>query len=73
MNGQGYGAAVERGTVLRVMESGPVVESIDRPGLMTGGLTVMGNVTVSEGDTVFFVAFEDGTGLILAMAQAGEG
>lgn len=72
MSGYSYGAPVERGRVLRVSDGRAVVESVDRDGLITPPIMILAGLTVSDGDTVFFCAFEDGTGLVLAVLD-GEG
>ena len=72
MNEPGWGAPVERGHVLRLEQGRAVVDSVDRDGLTTAPLTLMPGLTVSEGDAVFFCAFDDGTGLVLAVL-GGEG
>lgn len=65
-----YGAPIERGKVLKVADEKPSVESIDRPGIITGPLDKNEGLTVSEGDTVFFCVFEDGSGLVFAKLTA---
>ncbi len=71
MDNNGYGAPVERGRVIRLIGGAPVVESIDRPGLITGELQTL--VAVSQGEAVFYCAFEDGSGLVLAVCTKGAG
>lgn len=67
-----YGAPIERGTVLNANNQRPTVESIDRPGAITGPLQVLQGMTVSSGDTVFYCAFDDGSGLVLAVYSEGD-
>jgi hypothetical protein len=73
MEKQVYGAAMERGTVVRMTSGKPVIESIDRPQMVTRPLPMPDGMTVSVGDTVFFFAFDDGSGMIMAKVQDGEG
>lgn len=63
------GAAVERGRITEVTETGSgtayTVESIDRPGAVTLTIPAMGD-RLAAGDVVYFSLFPDGTGIILS-------
>lgn len=59
------GTTVERGKIAEAAEAGYRVESLDRPGLISGAITGMDDTDYAEGDTVYFFLFRDGTGKIL--------
>ena len=58
-------AAVERGVVVSVQESGYKVQSYSRDGLTTPALPALSLDTYAEGDKVYFFMFDDGHGAIL--------
>lgn len=67
INGGGYGAPVERGTVRSIHDGRAIVVSLDRDGLVTRPLQMMGKA--AEGDAVFFCQFDDGTGVLFAKIE----
>ena len=64
-NNPPYGALIERGLVTKATESGYVVESSDRKGVVSPPITGITNEIYSAGDRVFFFLFDDGDGLII--------
>ena len=60
-----YGAFIERGQVTAAKEDGYIVESYDRPGVITPPIKGMNNEEHSAGDRVFFFLFNDGDGKII--------
>ena len=59
------GALVERGKVIRIGEDGKcVIESIDRPGVVTLPIAPPAGGAIKEGSTVIFCEFADGQGAI---------
>lgn len=61
-----YGANIERGVIRRVTESGYIVQSYDRSGLMTPPIVDIHQRQHSAGDRVYFFLFDDGSGKIIA-------
>ena len=59
---------IERGRIAQATETGYVVESLDRKGIVSPPLSPIQNETYGENDLVLFVLFRDGTGKILCMA-----
>ena len=64
-NSPPYGALIERGLVTKETESGYVVESCDRRGVVSPPIAGINNEMYSAGDRVFFFLFDDGDGLIV--------
>lgn len=59
-----YGAKMERGRVTGINAKGAVIESIDRPGVVTPGLKRADGSVPSVGESVWFWMADDGSGLI---------
>ena len=64
------GAKLERGIVRAAEEQQGggflyAVESLDRPGVMTGRIPSLGQARLT-GDLVYFALYNDGTGMIIA-------
>lgn len=70
--GTEYGARLERGLVLEARETGYVVRSLDRDGIVTPAIPAMGSAAFGEGDKVIFFLFRDGTGMIVCGTEAGD-
>lgn len=64
-NTQGF---IERGRVTSVTDTGCIIASCDRDGIVSPPLTPINNVILSQGDLVLFVLFKDGTGRIISKA-----
>lgn len=64
-NIQGF---IERGFITSITDTGYVVASCDRDGIVSPPLTPINNELLSEGDLVLFVLFKDGTGKIISIA-----
>lgn len=62
----GYGAAIERGVVLEVSETGYRVKSTTRDGIITPEIPAVNANTFAVGDKVFFFLFEDGSGGVIS-------
>ena len=62
-----YGAQIERGVIRSIEAGGCIVESIDRPGIVS---PVIGDAAGRQaGEQVYFYLFDDGTGRILDPAK----
>ena len=59
---------IERGRVKEVTDTGYVVESLDRKGIVSPPLSPIMNSTYAVNDMVLFVLFRDGTGKIISGA-----
>lgn len=59
---------IERGRIAQITESGYIVESLDRRGIVSPPLLPIGSETFREGGMVLFVLFSDGTGRIISDA-----
>ena len=59
---------IERGRITSALESGYIVASCDRDGIVSPPLTPINNDTFSQDDLVLFVLFQDGTGKIISRA-----
>lgn len=60
-----YGAQVERGVIESEADSGYIVRSLDRPGIVSPPIKAMGGQSYAASDRVYFCLFRDGTGMIL--------
>lgn len=66
--GASYGAQVERGQVLMVLEDGRAqIESFSRPGMTTPPLRAPAGLEPATDDIVYFLLYPDGRGMILAI------
>ena len=65
MDGESYGAVMERGVILRAEDGAYIVQSYSRDGVTTPKIRALGGKTYAERDWVFFFLFDDGTGRIL--------
>ena len=68
-----YGVPVERGSVVSEIEGCYTVASLDRDGIVTPPLPVLGNIFFQPGQIVYFALFRDGTGLIYGAPLDGGG
>ena len=59
------GGIIERGKVISVSQEGYAIASMDRDGIETPPLKPIDNRTYTEGASVIFIFFKDGTGKIL--------
>ena len=60
-----YGALIERGKVTQAEQDGYIVESYERPGVITPPIKGINNENYGAGDRVFFFLFNDGDGRII--------
>ena len=67
-----FGTAMERGTIISVTEQGARVASTDRPGIVTKPLKAMFNKPMQVGWTVFFIEYENGSGLVISHTDADQ-
>lgn len=59
------GALVERGRVIRIEDDGKcVLESLDRPGIVTLPLATAPGAETKEGSIALFCEFADGSGAV---------
>ena len=65
-----YGGVIERGRAMECTAGGWIVESLDRPGIVSPPLPALSDGLCAAGDVVLFVLFADGTGMVLCAAQA---
>jgi len=56
---------IERGKITSVTDEGYIVESMDRPGLITPPIISIFNTPYIANDAVYFFLFPDGTGRVL--------
>ncbi len=59
---------IERGKVKEISDSGYVVESLDRKGIVSPPIEPITETTYAQNDMVLFVLFSDGTGKIISGA-----
>lgn len=59
---------IERGKVKEISDSGYVVESLDRKGIVSPPIEPITEATYAQNDMVLFVLFSDGTGKIISGA-----
>lgn len=59
---------IERGKVKEISDSGYVVESLDRKGIVSPPIEPITETTYAQNDMVLFVLFSDGTGKIISSA-----
>lgn len=64
-NTQGF---IERGFIKSITDTGYVIASCDRDGIVTPPLKSINSFIYSVGDLVLFVLFKDGTGKIISAA-----
>lgn len=57
---------IERGKILEVKETGYIIASYDRDGIITPPLRALDdNKSYSEGDMVYYFIFRDGSGRVI--------
>ena len=59
---------IERGRIMSITDTGYIVASCDRDGIVSPPLTPINNELLSQDDLVLFVLFKDGTGRIISKA-----
>lgn len=59
---------IERGRIRMATDTGYIVDSLDRRGIVSPPLSAVNDAAYSEGDMVLFVLFPDGTGKIISEA-----
>ena len=64
-NTQGF---IERGRITSVTNTGYIIASCDRDGIVSPPLSPINNIILSQDDLVLFVLFKDGTGRIISKA-----
>lgn len=64
-----FGAQIERGRVIRADEDGYVVESLDRPGIISPPIGSMARSAPDAGEQVYFALFADGSGFVIAASS----
>jgi len=67
----GYGAVIERGTVVSRTDTGYRVKSLSREGIVTLPLETQTGRDLQIGDDVYYFMFDDGRGMIVTDEMQG--